>query len=165
MTETKNETETRSLGYFSMDLAPGSVNMISDFCKNNNIALHDKGLHTTVFYDENAGDKLKTTLVLEEKLLNKTPIPATITGVKTIGPNNDALVVLFNCKKHAEYFKRLHQDGYKHSYDDYTPHMTIIYHATPEEIERYSEQLKKLIGTDIYFNNIKVEFIEDDWTE
>lgn len=162
---TEDIVKAKSLGYFSMDLSPQSVEVINDFCNKNNIPAHKKGLHTTVFYDENAGDKLKTTLILEEKLLNKTPIPATITGIKVLGKNNDGLVLLISCDKHAEYFKRLYEDGYKHSYDDYTPHMSILYNATPEEIKTYSERLKKLIGTKIYFNNIKVEFIEEDWAE
>lgn len=152
----------KSLGYFSMDLNKDSVKLIKDFCDKNDIPVHDKGLHTTVIYDENAGKQLKTTLLIEEKVLNTYPVKATIVGTKLLGENKDVLVLLISCMKHAECFNRLLKDGYHHSYPDYQPHMTIVYDATPEIIKTCTEKLKPLVGTEIYFNIIKVDYIDND---
>lgn len=150
----------KSLGYFYMNILPESETLIKDFCANNNIPMHDAGLHTTIIYDRYAGNILKTTVLLEEKLKNFSRIEAKITGVDVIG-DDVALVLLLECNKHKEYYKRLIDDGYKHSYDEYKPHMTIIYNTKLSDIDKYTKTLNNLIDTTIYFDSIKVEFITE----
>ena len=82
-----------------------------------------------------------------------------------LGENSDHVVLfLDNTESLLELHKGLTDYGYKHSYDEYQPHITVgkIKSGNPKEIINFLNLKSSLIGKNIFFDKIKFEPIKEE---
>lgn len=82
---------------------------------------------------------------------------ARVIGAELFGPNSDTLVLTLDSKtitRRHDYLKRL---GYRHSYPDYRPHITVKLGASVDDLNK----LRSAINTGAFDDNY--EFGKEDW--
>lgn len=106
----------------------------------------DKELHCTLMCDESES--------VEQKNPSRKTMFGVVSGVALMG---DAVVLLLKSSDLHDRFKELISMGFKHDYDDYTPHMSLCYDRTKEQ-ENEIKKLNKLKG-------LLLSFEETEWRQ
>ncbi len=97
--------------------------------------------HVTVMFDDTNPDIS----------VNKEEIPeefkADINSILILGSGKwEAITLLLdNCKELNDFFKYLQNLGFKHSYYTFTPHLSIKYQPTREDVKTVKQQLLSLL--------------------
>lgn len=115
--------------------------------------IEEEKIHVTLMYSEDKGNPLippSSDLVYEAK-----PVSFAL-----FGPEKNCLVVKLESADLQARHNELLANGFIHSYDDYSPHITLSYDYDGELPD--SEKLKDL-GM-ITFSNEYTQAIEDNWS-
>ena len=114
--------------------------------------IEDEKIHVTLMYSEDKGNPLipPSDLTYEAK-----PV-----GFALFGPEKNCLVVKLESKDLQSRHNELLANGFIHSYDDYSPHVTLSYEYEGELPD--NEKLKD-IGM-MTFSGEYSQPIDDDWS-
>ena len=91
-------------------------------------------LHCTLMYDEGNPNLNHKSAVLQ--------YVAAIVGAQLFGPNDDTLVLELHCPDLVRRHHYLIRMGYRHSYPDYRPHITVKLGATKQDLELLRKVVK-----------------------
>lgn len=130
-------------GYLALSLHPEDAEILYSCVKK--LKLKDIILpadyHVTVMFDESNPDIS----------INKEEFPeefkADIDSILILGSGKwEAITLLLdNCKELTDFFKYLQGLGFKHSYYTFTPHLSIKYQSTREDVNTVKKQLLSLL--------------------
>lgn len=136
--------------YVSVRLSPEDTAAIYDLLLDKGVSLEVKyELHATVMYGVNEGNVKLT------ELDNEKEFKAFIIGTGLLGPDDKkAYTLLLSSKDIHDEHKRLKEVGYKHSFDDFIPHLTLAY-----DVDKFTEVMlnsltESLIGMELTLINL-----------
>jgi len=140
--------------YFGVVPDEDGMEKIKDLIKSLKLKnpIEDEKIHVTLMYSEDKGNPLipPSDLTYEAK-----PV-----GFALFGPEKNCLVVKLESKDLQARHDELLASGFIHSYDDYSPHVTLSYDYEGELPD--SERLKD-IGM-MSFSGEYSQAIDDDWS-
>jgi len=140
--------------YFGVVPDEDGMEKIKDLVKKLNLKnpIEDEKIHVTLMYSEDKGNPLipPSDLVYEEK-----PVSFAL-----FGPEKNCLVVKLESKDLQDRHNELLANGFIHSYDDYSPHVTLSYDYEGDLPDK--EKLKD-IGM-LSFSGEYSQAIDDDWS-
>lgn len=139
------------MGYGSVKLTDKFAGELAGALTEINITLPKHDFHCTVMYDERECP-IPRCDVDPEKIFK-----ATVIGVELLG---DAIVFdLVSTDLLAEHM-RLIRAGYKHSYDDFKAHMSIIYKPDRYDTINIIHKMNDWMGKEITFNEMTISDID-----
>src|SRR5574343_1536753 len=144
--------QTIGLGYGSLTLTKESKKEIHEVLKLLKITNTINDLHITLIYDVRNP-------VLDFKVNSNRKYVATIKDVKTLGePGTKWYAVALTLSsteiedRHNEYKKA----GFKHSYPEFIPHLSLKYKPTEEDVKIIKDNLKLFKDIELVFSDEKL---------
>ena len=137
-------------GYASLTLNNDATKQIKDILSELNIEGAINHLHLTTMYDS-SNPKIKVDCNPSKEYT------ATITGSEMLGMRDSkwyAFTLILDCPEIIQLHENYKQLGFKHSYPDFLPHMSLIYRPSEEEIKKIEDNFDK-------FKNIKLTFYNE----
>jgi hypothetical protein len=142
-------------GYVAVRLSDDDSKQLKEFFHESGISVIDD-LHVTLMYDvSNPAFKVEP---LHDKFVG------VVSGCKLLGEKGSkwgAVALTLESPDLVSQFNALVNIGYKHSYSEYIPHVSIMYTPSDDEIQKIEELSCKLQGTKLTFVNFKVEPIKE----
>lgn len=138
-------------GFVAISLKQSDAKRIKKLC--DKIGIKDinksESMHMTLFFDERE-------IIFDEYEPSEEDFDATIKGITefTMRDKRKALVLELESRDIIRRFNELLKMGFKTSYPEYKPHLSIKYGSTPEDYQIAKENLEKFkrLGT-ITFHN------------
>jgi len=135
--------KTPTGGYLALSLHPEDAETLHSCVKKLGLKdiLSPREYHVTVMYDENNPD----ISIREEDFPQE--FTASIDSILILGSGKwEAITLLLdNCKELYDFFKSLQNLGFKHSFYTFTPHLSIKYQPTREDVKTVKKQLLSLL--------------------
>ena len=142
-------------GYASVDLLPQYKKDLTNYFNDNGITDIIDDLHVTVIYDES-----NPTIEFEPL---QDSYSAKVVGCKTLGEPDSkwfAVTLLLESDDLVQQHKALQKLGFKHSYDEFIPHLSIKYKPTEDDITKIMTRTDDIIGKEFEFGSLKIEKIK-----
>lgn len=117
--------------------------------------------HCTVIYAPERDNQLTKENVLRLRTPNAPE--ATVIGLEMFGPNEDTLVLLLNSPELAQISNKWVQQGFKPTFPEYRPHITVRTDtsATEEELETVRSRIQTEPLFSVFFKPEVLEDIKD----
>lgn len=149
-------------GYIALKLNLSQAKALHDFLAKNNFSdlITPEKMHMTLIYDKRNPD------IKYEKSVNA--YKADLKAIKALGTGNwRAAVLELNAPEISKRHDALINSGYKHSYDDFVPHLSIKYkpdNADIAKLQSLAGKIKSLFPAFIFSNEYaeKLNDSEDD---
>ncbi|PPD55550.1 MAG: hypothetical protein CTY12_00810 [Methylotenera sp.] len=144
-------------GYGSLTLESSSVDKIKALCKEIGVNGIISKLHITVIYDRSNPN-------ISMKLDNTKKYKATVDGVKCLGEPDSkwyAIALELTSPEITAVHKKYIDAGFKHSYPNFIPHLSLKYQPSKEEIELIKDNLNKFKGLELVFSNERMKVIDE----
>jgi hypothetical protein len=143
-------------GYVSVKLSEEDSKRIRRFFNDNGVEDIIEDLHVTLMYDvSNPAYKVES---LHDKFVG------IITGCKLLGEKGSkwgAVTLTLESPDLIAQHNVLSNLGYKHSYPEYIPHLSIKYKPSDEDIQKIEELTKQLQGNKLTFDSFSIDPIKE----
>jgi hypothetical protein len=157
LSDIKSEQHT-GLGYGSLTLTSESKKDIHKVLKSLNIKNIINDLHITLIYDV-------SNPVVDFKLDKNREYSASIKDAKTLGePGTKWFAIALTLKskdledRHNDYIKA----GFKHSYPEFIPHLSLKYKPTEDDINIIKKNIDQFKDINLIFSNETLKKIKED---
>lgn len=144
-------------GYSSLSLNSRSVKQINKILNNLNISDSVDDFHITLMYDTSNPD-------INIELDNEKVYNASIIGVKELGkPDSKWFSIALTLyapdieKRHRDYIDA----GFKHSYPEFIPHLSLKYQPSKEDINIIKDNLDLFKKIKLKFSNEHLDVVEE----
>lgn len=144
-------------GYSSIQLDKQSSKEINSILKTLKITDVIDDLHLTLIYDKSNPD-------IDIDVDDSTEYKAKIKDIKMLGePNTKWYAIALTLSssdlvnRHKDYIKK----GFKHSYPNFIPHLSLKYNPSEEDIKTITKNLKLFKDIKLIFSGEKLERVKD----
>ena len=143
-------------GYISLQLSNYSKAQIKEITDDIGMTDIIDDMHITIIYDKSNPD-LSPPPVKEEYL-------AKVSGVARmgdVGSEWEAITLHLHSPDMATLHERLIETGYKHSYNEFVPHLSIKYKPSKADVDLIEQNATRFRAMDLTFNNFNIEMIKE----
>jgi hypothetical protein len=143
-------------GYASVDLLPQDKKDLTDYFNDNGVENIIDDLHVTVIYDT-------TNPAIEVQPLQDS-FTTKVVGCKTLGEKDSkwfSITLILETDDLVKQHEALKELGFKHSYPEFIPHVSIKYQPTEDDIVKIKALTNDIIGKELEFGSLKIERIKD----
>lgn len=151
-----------SLGYINVTLIKEQADVILKELNQLGFKDFKYDFHVSLMYDKDAPKE-----ELDDSKINPNEVfLAVVSDISLLGnPNREnssgwALVIELTSKDLIKEHNRLKEVGYKHSFDDFIPHMSLYYTPTDEEIKTLAEYVNRIKGRELIFSNQTIKHVK-----
>ncbi len=144
-------------GYGSLGLSDSSSKELRDILDGLGISGIIPDMHVTIMYDRR-NPNIDVDIDLSDSYV------ARVVGIKELGEVGSkwyAIALLLESKELEELHRDCLELGYKHSYSEFVPHLSIKYEPTKEDIKILKDNINKFKGKELEFGRLKLEEIRE----
>lgn len=143
-------------GYASVDLLSQDKKELTEYFNSNGVEDIIEDLHVTVIYDtDNPTIEVQP---LQDSFDTK------VVGCKTLGEKDSkwfSIALILESDDLVKQHQTLKKLGFKHSYTEFIPHVSIKYRPTEDDIVKIKTLTNDIIGKELEFGSLKIEKIKE----